>query len=437
MLAKRVTVNINDYTSADTFDAEIDFKQFPFDPRSIRSVAVTIAMEDTGRLYEEGTNKPIRIKPTLENTVFVGFADEESITLDESARTVRLEGRDNTALLIDRKYVGGPISMELSIDQIIQRLLFELPETSLLRVDNRVPSVLPVLAKFFDTKDDFSGKKNPKRDESYWDLIQRIMAQAGLIAYIELDTLVITTPRILYGTENIKRFIYGRNIKNLNFKRKIGRRKNFNIAVRAMVLATKEILTAFIPRDATTAWSVETGIPLEEVKVPASVIDDKPKDQQELKAAPYMSFRLSNINDKDHLIKVGENIYEELSRQQIEGEFETADMATVETNGKGENGGEFDILKLRNGTPVSVWIDSKDIEDISQWANEASRELYLRARKIDPKAARFLSKTLGRMSASFYTKAVQFSLDGSGFRAKVEFVNFIEIQDPNVFTGAE
>ncbi len=431
-MAKRVTVNINDYTSADTFSAEIDYKQFPFDPRSIRAVAVTIAMEDTGRLYEEVTNSPIRIKPTLENTVFTGFADEETIAFDDTKRTVRLEGRDNTAILVDRKYLGGPVSMELSIEQVIQRLLFELPEAEKIRVDNRV-GTLPVLGKFFDSKDDFSGKKNPKRDESYWDLIQRIVAQAGVIAYIELDALVITTPRILYGNDPIKRFIYGRNIKNLNFKRKIGRRKNFNIAVRAMVFSTKEVLTAFLPKDGTQAWSKESGIPLEEVKVPQSIIDDKPKDQQELKAAPYMSFRLTNINDHAHLVSVGESIYEEFSRQQIEGDFETADMMTMQSDKT-----EFDILKMRNGTPVSVWVDSTDVKEISQWATAESRELYLRARKIDVKAARFLSETIGKMTASFYTKSVQFSLDeNSGFKAKVEFVNFIEVKNPNVATGAE
>lgn len=452
-----MTVNINDYTQADTFDAEIDYKQFPFDPRAIRAVAVTVAMEDVGHLYDSN-NSPTRIQPRASrdpvsgkdsNVIFVGFADEESMNFDDTKRTVRFEGRDFTSLLIDRKYLAGPVNLEQPVDVVISKLLEDLNETVKLTIDNRTGADLPVLAKFYDSKDDVSGRKNVAKDESYWDLIQRIISQAGLICYIELDKLVISTPRILYGNAAIKRFIYGRNIKNLEFKRKIGRRKNFNVVVRAMNLATKEVITAKIPAEATPEWSKATGIPIEEIKIPEILPGDKPKDQQALKPAPYISFRLSNINDKSHLVKVGENIYEELGRQQIEGSIETADMMVIQSGfrydktatGKTisvETGkSEFDILKLRNGTPVSVWLDTKDLKDVVQFANSESRELYLKARHIDPKAARFLSENIGRADASFYTKSVQFTLDDtSGFKAKVEIINFIQVSNPNVETGA-
>ena len=36
VVAKRVVVMLNSYREADTFDAELDFKTFPFDPRIIR-----------------------------------------------------------------------------------------------------------------------------------------------------------------------------------------------------------------------------------------------------------------------------------------------------------------------------------------------------------------------------------------------------------------
>lgn len=447
ILAKRITVNINDYTQADTFDCEIDYKQFPFDPRSIRAIAITVAMEDVGHLYDDTTNKPSRIVPrsvqdsngSEANVVFVGFADEESINFDDTKRTVRFEGRDFTSLLIDRKYLAGPVNLEQPVDVVISGLLAQLNETAQIKVVNKTNTDLPVLAKFFEDKHDTSGKKNPARDESYWDLIQRIVSQAGLISYIELDNLIISSPRVLYGNANIKRFIYGRNIKNLEFKRKIGRRKNFNVVVRSMNLATKEVLTAKIPLEATPQWSADTGIPLEEVKIPEITPGDVPKDKQQTKTAPYMSFRLANINDKDHLIQVGQNIYEELGRQQIEGQFETADMMTWESDGKNDpkTRKEFDVLKLRNGTPISVWIDPNDLKDVVQFANQESRELYLRARSIDPKAARFLAENIGKADASFYTKSVQFSLDETqGFKAKVDFINFIQVQNPNVETGA-
>lgn len=435
-------MNINDYTQADTFDCEIEYKQFPFDPRCLRAVGITIHMEDVGSLYDDGTNSPTRINPSRENTVFIGFADEESISFDDTKRTVRFEGRDYTSLLIDRKYLGGPVNLELPIDEVVKALLVSLDETTDIEVVNKASANLPVLSKFYSDKDASSGKKNPKRDQSYWDLIQSIISQAGLIAYIELDKLVISTPRVLYGTDKVKRFIYGKNVKNLSFKRKIGRRKNFNIIVRSMNLSTKEVIEAKIPAEATPEWSAATNIPNEEVKVPDSSASGKPEAAKELKAAPYMAFRITNVNSKDHLIEVGQNIYEELGRQQIEGDLSTADMVVPEsrsdlTSGKETDKSEFDILKIRNGTPVSIWLDAPDMQNVMQFASKEARETYLKARGINSKAARYLSENIGKADASFYTRAVKFSLDNTqGFQCEIEFINFIQVTNPNVDTGA-
>lgn len=399
-------------------------------------------MEDMGRLYDPSSNSPTRIQPSQENTIFIGFADDESIRFDDTKRTVSFEGRDYTSLLIDRKYLGGPVPLELPVDEVVQQLLQSLDESVNIEVLNRARAELPVLSSFYSDKDGSSGKKNPKRDQSYWDLIQSIISQAGLIAYIELDKLVISTPRVLYGTDKVKRFVYGKNIKNLNFKRKIGRRKNFNIVVRSMNLSTKEVLEAKIPAEATPEWSKETGITNEEVKIPDSSFSGEAEQAKELKPAPYMAFRVTNVNSKDHLIEVGQNIYEELGRQQIEGELTTADMVVPESqsdlvNNRETNRSEFDILNLRNGSPISIWIDAPDMKNVLQFATAESRETYLKARGINSKAARYLSENIGRMDSSFYTKAVKFTLDeSSGFQCEVEFINFIQVANPNIDTGS-
>ena len=59
---KRVEVNINNYKEADTFSCDLDYKNFPFDPRSIRALGVSIYMQDMKRLVDD-TGKPTRIVP--------------------------------------------------------------------------------------------------------------------------------------------------------------------------------------------------------------------------------------------------------------------------------------------------------------------------------------------------------------------------------------
>ena len=434
VLAKRVRVSINDYSTADTFDAEIDYKNFPFDPRCIRSVGVVVAMQDSRKIFNtDNSLNPLKI--SAENTVFIGFADDQSISFDDAKRVVRLEGRDYTALLIDRKYLGGPLNLEQPLDLIIQSLLDSLDETRPLKIDVRVPEALPVVASYFgsnSSNDPLSGKKNTRKDESYWDVIQDLVARAGLIAYVELDRLVITRPRVLYGPDQAKRFIYGRNVKNLEYKRKLGRRKNFNLAVRSLSIEGKEVLEALIPAEATDEWSRETGITNLEIKVPQLDGEGKPLPEKDLKAAPYISYRVPNVENKDQLIKIGQEIYEEIGRQQIEGSFETAEMRTswlkvVEGKSQFE---EFDILKIRNGTPVEVYIDQKDMRGLNKLDGSTLKMNFLKSRGYEDKAAEALAKVLSnpRLNGPLYTKAVTFTMDAEqGFSANVEFINFIQI----------
>lgn len=449
-LARRITVNRNDYTKADTFEAEIDYKNFPFDPRCIRACAVTVAIQDMGRVFTD-TNSLNPIALTEENVAFIGFADEESITFNDDTRTVKLEGRDFTAMLIDRKYLAGNVAVDKPLDQVIKLMLSELEETKDLIVDVRVSGALPTLAEFWSDKGELSGRKNTKKDQSYWDLIQSIVSDAGLIAYIELDKLVISKPRVLYDRNQAKKFVYGKNLKNLEFKRKIGRKKGFNIVVRCLNVETKEVLEALIPKEATDEWSNETGIPNTEVIIPKvvpskpSTMAGKPQEGQnqlsdeeaEAKGdpAPYIAFRVTNVTSKQQLIEIGQSIYEEIGRQQIEGSFETREMK-IKFKRLDNKEEIFNILQLKIGTPIIVEIEGDDIAIIRNIKNQAGIEDYLVKRKYDRRVARSLAQSIGKSNTPFYTKSVTYTMDAErGFDCKVEFLNFIETNNPALGAG--
>lgn len=443
---KRVRVNINDYTQADTFSIEIDYKNFPFDPRTVRAIGATIAMEDTKRIFNDDNSlRTVKIieKGPDANAIFIGFADEEKISFDDTRRTVTIEGRDYTGLLIDKKYQLGAVSLEKSVDAVISEMLLSNPDTEKITVDNQVQESLPVLAKYWGEKDALSGKRSSVKDETYWDVIQDIVRRAGLIAYIELDKLVIAKPRNIYDKTKAKKFVYGRNLKNLEYSRKIGRKRGFNILVRSLNLNTKEILEAKIPLEATTAWSEATGIANAEVKVKklkaggtANAKGSTVEEKEE--TAPYMSFIVADVSDKNHLIEVGQQVYEEIGRQEIEGSLETKEMATADGDNK-----EFNLLKLRNGTPIQIYVEQGDMKILSNFRELAgkgdleSRALgpkeksvvaqYLTNRGWPQKVATLFADKYNQFGNIFYTRAVEFSLDHeTGFTCKVDFVNFIE-----------
>lgn len=411
---KNVRVKINSYQEADTFSAELDYKSFPFDPRTIRACQVTIYIKNV-----QGEYKPT-IKD-LSDVVFTGFADEESITLDDSRRVVRLEGRDLTSLLIDKKFGRGTVEINKDIKTLYEDFLTEVPGAESIDVVVRGDLDLPTLSKFLP--DPSLKSMNIKESESYWGVIQELASRAGLITFIEIDKLVISKPRALYDGAKQKavRFVYGKNIKALEYKKKIGRRKGFNVIVRSMNPLEKVVMTVKIPKEATDAWSDATGIPNVEVKIPDVDKEGKEIAYADLKPAPYIAFTIPDVKYQAQLIEIGEQAYESMAREQIEGTLDTFEM-----DSSTQDGSDFDLLKLRMGTPIKVEIEQTDLSALGSMAKPEEKKKFLLKRGYSSQVANALTENLNRLSNFMYTRSVEFDLNPTQFKVRVDFINFIE-----------
>jgi len=412
---KRSKVAINAYTEADTFDIDLDYKTFPFDPRCIRSCQVSIHMDNMEALQENGKSKII--VPSEDNVVFLGFVDVSKMNLDESARLVNLTGRDYTSLYIDAPWPGEIVDLAGPVDKVIAKIIGRLKASGDITVENRTGSAsLPVLASFYPDFGGLSGKRNARKKETYWDVIQDICAKAGLIAYIELDKLVITKPRTLYDPSQAVQLIYGKNVKTLEMTRHLGKQKGFNVVVRSII--GKKVETVEIPKDSKRLPEGGDYIYLPKQATNGALVD---KSQPEA-VAPSLAFAVANVRDREHLIVIGEKIFEEMSRQQLEGRVTTNDMkAPVEDSTC------FNLLKMRNGTPINIRIDHEDLRKIQQTSSVPERIAYLNSRGYNPAVSNVLAQTIGKVTTPFYTREVQFTLDEqSGFSVDIDFVNFIE-----------
>lgn len=430
VIPKMVEVEINDYNEADTFKMELDYKNFPFDPRTLRAVGVTIHMEDMEALYND-SGRQKKIIPSDDNAVFLGFADEESIELDANNRIIRLEGRDFTALLLDQKFLGPVVDKSQPLINIIRSLLDAIKSTENIAIENRTGEDLPSPASLVTDFSNLGSKKNSKKGSSYWDVITQIMFELGLVAFIEKDKFVIDKPRNAYvGRQGFTQFVYGINLKSVKFKRKLGRFKGINIRVRGLDFEKKEVINVDIPKDATSADLRGLG----ENKVPVMDVNGKKVDE---KAAPYITFRTTGIRDRDHLIQKGEEIYYHYSRQQLEGSLSTKEMTLPErifNNGQASDRIErISFSKIKNGTPIEVIIDQGDMEKVSQLANVQDRKKYLVERFYNEQVAEAIARTLNKVNTPFYTKSVRFMLDSqNGFSMDLEFINIIDLDNANL-----
>jgi hypothetical protein len=482
VVAKNLKVNLNSYMEADTFSATIDYRNLPFDPRIIRSCGVSIYLENKKQIFDLNSGRGLdAITPSKDNIIFQGFADTDKMELSEDDRTITLEGRDFTALLIDREYLGDPIAPIDRVDVLLQALVNQLPQT---KVDPTQPGSgltvvplglneedIPRLSQLAPGKGPFDGQINPRSKRSYWDMIQQIVNNSGLIAYVSLDQLVLTKPRNLYDRKQSKVFVYGKNVKDLSFERKIGRQKGFNVRVVSINTEQKEVLEARIPEEATEEWSRDTGVIRQAVTMPvpkAPAVGNqeqgetftklpsfltgpvaKPSgepivEEKKAEPAPYITFKIANIADKDHLVKIGEKIYEELGRQQIEGRLSTLEMKVYTE----ETRTTFDATKFRVGTPIEIRIDHGDLEGLNAVRRPAARNndkddpksmaetrqrilSFLKRRgygQTNAKIAEAMADALTQFDTPFFTKAVEFTLDHEqGFSMELEFINFIEI----------
>lgn len=426
---RNLVVERNAYTEADTAKVTFDFNSFPFDPRCVRACAVSIFMENRKKVFNQDNSlaliepNDLDIDTAGANKIFIGFADESNITFDDDAKTITLDCRDFTSLFIDQKRVNTePVPLSNPIDVVIKNLIDEQEATKSIQIVNRTGEpVLPILSQMAPDFNPTTAVKNVKRNETYWDIMMSILGRVGLIGFIELDKFIITKPQNIYEKKNIKQFVYGFNIKDFKFTRKLGRSKNFNVKVMSSNLSTKEVLTALIPKDATDPQFI-TRHGNTEVTIPQ--LDKEGKKIDPPKAADYVSFTVKDVNDKDRLIKIGESVFDEMSRQQIEGSLTTYEMEIPEE----DNGNIVIFNQIRCGTAIRILLTPEEMGALKSDSGPDEKARFLIKRGYPADVAKAFSSSLARINTAFYTKSVTFELDQeNGFSMKIDFINFIDI----------
>lgn len=429
IIPERLTVSINDYRTADTFTCDLDYKNFPFDPRSIRSIQVQVHVEDMKKIMDW----PEGMKPRADTVIFAGFADETTIDLDDDNRKVSFSGRDITSILIDTRWDGSLVDLQSEpLDKIVERILRKLDSTKNIKISTNIRGKMPTLAQIpgaygdpaAGADSDLRNKRSSKSNESYWDVIQDLVTRAGLIAYIEIDKLMITEPNALYNKTDSKQFIYGRNVSSLQMKRKIGRIKDINLSLTSMNPRLSDpVIKCFIPRDATPEFKKRLRLPEGDIMIERIRPDGTKEDKPE--AAPFIAFNIPRAPSRQRLIEIGQNIFEEMSRQQIEGTIKTGEMLA-----RNLQGAEFDLTKMRIGTPIDIKIDNGDLVGMRDIDSPQEREAYLRARGYSPEVAKYFAKTFTGFGSPFYTRSVEMSVTADdGFDINIGFINFIELKE--------
>ena len=222
-------IRINNYSEANTFNVTLRWEDFPFDPRILKNALVSVSIFDLKKLKDQSN---FNLDQVRRNAVVLGFVDQYGIELDASTRQVNMEGRDYTSIFLETKFDNAnleneqgkrnrKISLSRSLRDIIKDLMKNVPGSGGITIEDRTTRGITNVAAAAPGFSLLTGQMSSdgmntyvQQQENYWDVIQNLCEQVGVICYIELDKLILTNPRVLYSGEGFSNkksipFIYG------------------------------------------------------------------------------------------------------------------------------------------------------------------------------------------------------------------------------------
>lgn len=393
VVPRRCSVRRNDHRTADEVRLELDYRDFPLDPRTLRSVLVAVGMADVN---DPSTELDLSDTSTR---VFIGYIDEPESVLDGDGDTVKMSGRDYSGLLLDHTWRDGAIDISRGLGDVLASILEAVPGAEQIAIEfSQGANEVDLSTRIGRTL------WTPQPKDDAWTIIVEMCLCAGLIATIELDTLVVRTSAE-FGTTRAA-FVYGENLERLTFKR------NF-VEARSMQLRV-------IAWDEASRTSTEATYPTTPIVLRKRVLASGQVRQD---AAPIITFTVAGTWTQGDLLDLAQSLYEEAAREQVEGELETREMVDA--------GGTVALPLLANGDAITVELGrSDDITTILGMSEgEAVTFLTSAPRNMDPTVAAALVASwtdAGALASTFYVKeaAHTWSRD-DGYKLRVRFLNYL------------
>lgn len=482
-------VELPGYRQAGKYNLTFAFRDMPFDPRTIRALAVKVYLgcvtvqEWADSMEVEGGMGTLQdLVKKKENLVITGLADDIGTDFGDKGSTLKIEGRDYRGLFLDAKVSDPTVLKKLKlnkpIDEVVRQLFSYHPLTKKMPVESVAASFWP------DSKIPLVGSQEsvtrinkgangqqvnqPVKGEatglSYWDVVTNFCFLVGAIPYFDGQVLTIRPVRSLYdqqraGVEGnptpfddgkprtvqyegadseqllFRRMVYGRNIEKMTVNRKLGGLK---------VPTVRCVSTDTGSKDRGLKRLIEARFPPEKGKAVPKAAPDSEKNEAATATdvAPdgtakeeIVTVAVPGVQDKKTLLAAAQAIYEEIGRGELKGSISTKDLASF---GGGPN--DADLLRLRPGDAVQLLVDAagtrslpavvSDLNNLESMSMEKAVEAIAKRFGGDKKIAKVIAFTAQNRKKTlqdiFRVNTVKFSWGKNGVGVDFDFHNFIE-----------
>jgi len=412
----------NDHNHADTLTTTVDWLDAGVDPRWIAG--------GTCEFYAAHVPSGGEIEPSADNLRFVGRMVKPARSSKGDTLSVTLDFHDYTSFFLLAKPVatdGIPLFAE-TLEEAWRRLCDNVPGAWDLydNIELRGLSSTPVLGSAVAPRFRGKGRLHVQPGADAWSIWQQAVGSVGLISYFDRDRLVITTAEDYYTAASPPRLVWGRNLLDFSEER------NNDRALRGVGI------TSFDPikGEAIEAIYNPLAATRQKLKATTGAKGKKKKGKPVNDAKDCDIFAVPGITDQEAALALAKRVYEERSRQELEGMAATADMTAEDASGD-----TFDLLALRSGDTLDVrFLDTDTATFLRTYVSAQDRVSYLVAHGYSEPVARIVAGNVDRVtdkSSLFYVKTatttIESSADGGSFRLEVAFANKI---DPSGGTAA-
>lgn len=392
----KCTVEFHGYRQAATFDVAFKYRELPVDPRTIRSAVVEIHMGQVAP-FEFGAGasgqttdraQPLSVLNTRDSSgrvredtlMLKGPVDEWDVSMSDTEAEVHLRGRDVRGLLLDspltspndtpKSRVLNRLDTRLPIDELVRQILNEHGRLRDLAVvtdpaeweNSRVPSPMGAgdVARHRQGARGGGGATG-SNGLNYWDLIVQYCTLVGAVPYMLGTRLYIRPARSLFGadvtsanrlgrSEGTGRratsdfsLVYGRDLQKMSLKRKYAG-NNKPRRIRAVAINPHPAAR----RDSRTLVAIYPPLrtPRSARAHKAGVTHVSVSGNEEVGEIQTVSF--PGVTSKERLELLAKSLYEQLGRQEIEGQFETRVMAI------NRGADVVSMLQMRPGNTVEL-----------------------------------------------------------------------------------
>lgn len=438
VLPKSVTVHINSYKQADSYELVFDAGDLPFDPRLIRAGSTEIYIFNTKTRDDKSTvlsrKEPLAdpdkggVRPrsdvdtvmlemgspvskdkfTLGNKPrIVGLFDDDDMELSESGKWVTIRGQDYTAHLMSIQWPPNPdgsarkIPTGKRLDLFVEDMVSAAdPDGNLGVVVRGIdPATLPTVGAG-EVRSTTRGIP-VEQNTMYWDVIYKTVTRYGFIAFVDGYDVVISLPKTITDkdTSTIKRMAWGANLQHLSLKRHLGKEQVPTMIVRSYDERTKQTISVEYPPNGVIDRSVVVdaskhgkggGKGNSKPRVHANVkqathISKKGKVTTTLRERDeYQIVEVHGITDRKQLERIAETRYHLLGKAERVVTFKTRELADLNN---------ADLLSVEAGDAFLIDWDEFNAELLADPSiTEGAKAQYLINRGFNSEVATVVAK---------------------------------------------